>query len=146
MKIAPIGPKNKAKTMPQSQRTLNGKRKSLSSSSSTSRYQPQNKRRKQKESLAITDSSSGIVLVRAENEGTQKTSVQVRTKRQWILVSLVRDIVKEEYKKQNMENLIAEDLNLLNHNRVKEWVSLSEEDKKLFPVTLIDILDDASLP
>ena len=69
--------------------------------------------------------------------------------KKWTLESLVGDIVKEEYTKQDMEDFIEEDLKLLRNNRViklKQWASLTDEDKKLFPVTLRDILDDASLP
>jgi hypothetical protein len=69
--------------------------------------------------------------------------------KKWTLESLVGDIVKEEYTKQDMEDFIEEDLKLLRNNRViklKQWASLSEENKKKYPDTLVDILDDASLP
>jgi predicted HicB family RNase H-like nuclease len=130
--------------MPRPQRTSSRKRKSLSSSSSTSRDEPQ-KRQKQEISLTTTDSNS----VRVENEKIHATtSLQAATKTQWTLNSLVSNVVTEEYNRQDMAEFVNDDLALLIRNRIKtlkQWASLSEESKEKFPVTLRDILDDASL-
>lgn len=64
----------------------------------------------------------------------------------WTLDSLVSDIVKEEYTKQDMEEFIKEDLDVLKSNRIvklRQWASLSTEDKKIFPKGLKMILDKA---
>ena len=61
----------------------------------------------------------------------------------------LRVAVVDAYTKEGKGNSIEKDLLLLRRNgmaSLSQWASLSEEDKKLFPVTLRDILDDASLP
>jgi hypothetical protein len=90
-----------------------------------------------------------FVLVSAENEATYTTSQQPTTKRQWTLESLVGDIVKEEFEREGMSDYVESALQSLRNNfiiNLKQWASLTDEDKKLFPVALRDILDDASLP
>lgn len=77
----------------------------------------------------------------------QSTDQQVTQK--WTLNSLVSDVVTEEYTKKHKEEFVEEDLQLLKKSRIKtleDWVGLSDEDKKLLPATLRDILDNASLP
>jgi len=89
-----------------------------------------------------------FVLVSAENEATYTTSQQPTTKRQWTLESLVGDIVKEEFEREGMSDYVESALQSLRNNfiiNLKQWASLTDEDKKLFPVALRDILDDASL-
>ncbi len=69
--------------------------------------------------------------------------------RKWTLESLVSDVVKEEFEREGMSDYVESALQLLRNNfiiNLKQWASLSDEDKKLFPAALRDILDDASLP
>ncbi len=67
----------------------------------------------------------------------------------WTLDSLVSDIVKEEYTKQGKSRFIEKSLEIMEENQImtlRDWASLSAEDKKLLPSVLRDILDDISLP
>ena len=61
----------------------------------------------------------------------------------------LRNAVVDAYKKEGNQSSVDGDLLLLRRSKItssQKWASLSEEDKKLFPVTLRDILDNASLP
>ncbi len=61
----------------------------------------------------------------------------------------MNDVVTEEYNRQGKGRYIEKTLQILDDNQIetlKDWASLSDEDKKSFPVILRDILDDASLP
>jgi hypothetical protein len=64
----------------------------------------------------------------------------------WTLESLVADVVKEEYRKEGIEEFVEEDLKLLKNNRIKtlkHWADLSVDRKNLFPKGLKTILDKA---
>ena len=61
----------------------------------------------------------------------------------------LRNAVVEAYKKERKESFVDRDLLQLRRNEItslKQWASLSTEDKKLLPSVLRDILDDISLP
>jgi len=135
------------------------RRKRKTKSPSESRDEPKNKKQKQDEFSTTAHFRSGIIFYHQPIFFMIYVFLMVfclicieptpQSAKKWTLESLVRDIVKEEYIKQNMEDFIEEDLNLLRNNRViklKQLASLTEEDKKLLPVMLRDILDDASLP
>ena len=69
--------------------------------------------------------------------------------KKWTLESLVSDVATEEYNKQGKGKYIERALQILDENQIeklKDWASLSDEEKKPFPVILRNILDDASLP
>ncbi len=71
------------------------------------------------------------------------------TASKWTLSSLVAGVVREEYKKENLEEFIDDSLFLLNKNFIKtlkQWAGLSEERKKLFPAGLAELLDNACKP
>lgn len=58
--------------------------------------------------------------------------------------SLVNDILKDEYKKQGLDEHIHEDQGLMYKHRVKtmrQWIELSIARKALFPAVLADILN-----
>jgi len=60
----------------------------------------------------------------------------------------VRTAVADAYTKEGKEIMIEKDLLFLRRNgmvSLSHWASLTDEDKKAFPVALRDILDDASL-
>jgi len=86
-------------------------------------------------------------LQQQQQQQIQSTDQQVTQK--WTLDSLVSDVVTEEYKKKGKVKYIEKSLQILEDNQIeklKDWSSLSDEDKKLLPATLRDILDNASLP
>ncbi len=61
----------------------------------------------------------------------------------------LRNAVLDAYTKEGNESSVDGDLLLLRRSKItslQKWASLSDEDKKLFPAALRDILDDASLP
>lgn len=82
-----------------------------------------------------------------QQQQIQSNAQQVTQK--WTLNSLVSDVVTEEYTKKSKEEFVEEDLQLLKKSRIKtleDWAALSDEKKKKYPDTLVDILDNVSLP
>jgi hypothetical protein len=64
----------------------------------------------------------------------------------WNDSSLLSDILKENYSKSGILEFFEEDLNVLKKERLKnlgQWKKLSKEQKKSFPVGLINLLDES---
>jgi hypothetical protein len=63
----------------------------------------------------------------------------------WIDNSTLNEILKYEYQKTNKSEFFEEDLELLQKNRLKflgDWKKVTKEQKKLFPVGLVNFLDE----
>jgi len=81
-----------------------------------------------------------------QSSAQQSTTSEQPTAPKWTLNSLVADIVREEYKKDNLEEFIDDDLKLLQKNRIKilrQWAALSDNMKDKYPDGLKMMLEKA---
>ena len=93
-----------------------------------------------------SSSASSSSQAPQQSSTQQSPPSEKSTASKWTLSSLVADVVREEYKKENLEEFIDDDLKLLEGNRIKtlkQRADLSEGRKNLFPAGLAELLDGA---
>ena len=80
-----------------------------------------------------------------ENEDNKDEKIQIQAEKKWNDESLLEDIIKVEYNKEGKDP--SKSLNLLEEQdlkKLKEWKSLTEEEKKIFPLGLKKLLDEVA--